>query len=543
MSSLCDGRWRVLVAFVLWLSPAVVSAESVTLAWDPSADASGYTVRWGTALGSYPNTAAAGSSTSFAITGLIAGATYWTVVQAYNDVGASGFSTPLQFTVPLPAVECTYAISPASVNVSAAAASGAISVTTQAGCAWSAASQSGFLTFQNGTGRTGPGTVGFSVAANPGGLRAGTATVAGKAFTVSQAAGICTYAVSPSSISISAAAASGTIAVTTQAGCAWNAITLSDFVAFQNGTGRSGSGTVGYTAEANSSSNARTGIAAVGATTVYVMQAGAVGDSPPPVASPWSSDFDGDGRNDLLVHDSIGGSVEAWFLNGATVKGTQPISHSRDLNWIVAGRGDFNADGKPDLVWQHTTDGSIYLAHMDGTVEIGGASPSSQAVDPRWHVVGVGDFNRDGQPDLVWQHSADGALAVWYMSGATVTGTVNVVPNKVADLLWKVVGAADFNGDGTTDLLWRHMGNGDVAVWLMNGVTRIIHSPLNPWRVPDQRWQVGAVTDANGDGKPDLVWGHTDGTIMIWHMNGTSRGTYPVVSATVPLGWQIVGPK
>jgi hypothetical protein len=166
MSSLCDGRWRVLVAFVLWLSPAVVSAESVTLAWDPSADTKGYTVRWGTAPGSYPNTAAAGSSTSFAITGLVAGATYWTVVQAYNDAGTSGFSTPLQFTVPLAAVACTYAISPASVNVSAAAASGAVSVTTQAGCAWSAASQRGFLTFQNGTGRTGPGTVGFSVAAN-----------------------------------------------------------------------------------------------------------------------------------------------------------------------------------------------------------------------------------------------------------------------------------------------------------------------------------------------------------------------------------------
>jgi len=61
--------------------------------------------------------------------------------------------------------------------------------------------------------------------------------------------------------------------------------------------------------------------------------------------------------------------------------------------------------------------------------------------------------------------------------------------------------------------------------------------------VRDQNWQIGAVMDANGDGKPDIVWEHTDGTIMIWHMNGTSRTTYPIIPATVPLGWHVVGPK
>src|SRR5687768_3866738 len=100
MFKMRGGRWRLLVAFVLWLSPAVVSADSVTLAWDPSPEATGYTVRWGTALGSYPNSANAGSTTSFVITGLIAGATYWTVVQAYNSAGTSAMSTALQFTVP-----------------------------------------------------------------------------------------------------------------------------------------------------------------------------------------------------------------------------------------------------------------------------------------------------------------------------------------------------------------------------------------------------------------------------------------------------------
>ena len=78
---------------------------------------------------------------------------------------------------------------------------------------------------------------------------------------------------------------------------------------------------------------------------------------------------------------------------------------------------------------------------------------------------------------------------------------------------------------------------------MMDGLSRIVYAPLNSMSVPDQGWQVGAVIDANGDGKPDLVWQHTDGTIMIWHMDDTTRVSYPVVPPGVPFGWRIVGPK
>ena len=34
---------------------------------------------------------------------------------------------------------------------------------------------------------------------------------------------------------------------------------------------------------------------------------------------------------------------------------------------------------------------------------------------------------------------------------------------------WRFVGAADFNGDGKTDILWENNVNGDRGFWLMNG--------------------------------------------------------------------------
>ncbi len=38
-----------------------------------------------------------------------------------------------------------------------------------------------------------------------------------------------------------------------------------------------------------------------------------------------------------------------------------------------------------------------------------------------------------------------------------------------ADPSWSIIGAADFNGDGRSDLLWRQSGSGMLAEWLMDG--------------------------------------------------------------------------
>jgi hypothetical protein len=449
-----------------------------------------------------------------------------------------------------PSQNCTYTISPLSTTVPGAAGGGTFAVTTQAGCAWSASSLNSFLTFPNGTGRTGSGSLDFAVTENTtGATRTGKATVAGKTLTVYQSVPACTFTVDPERTTIPAAAGTVTLNVTTQAGCAWTGKSLSSYITIANGTGRTGSGTVDLTVAANTGTTTRTGISAVASKTIYVTQEAPGAGEPPPTqppasTTPWSSDFDGDGKNDLLLQDSATGAVEAWLLDNATLKGKQALSDTMDANWALVGRGDFNADGKPDLVWQHKTLGTVYLWYMNGTSRIGATSLSISApVDPQWKIVGIGDFNKDGKPDLAWQNAGDGTIAISLMNGATVTETTNIVPSGTADLLWKVVGVADFNGDGNTDFLWRHMGTGDLTTWLMSGMSRTIGAPLNPLSVRDQNWQVGSVMDANGDGKPDIIWEHTDGTIMIWHMNGTSRTTYPIIPATVPLGWHVVGPK
>ncbi len=82
---------------------------------------------------------------------------------------------------------CAYSIAPQSQVSTAAGGTGTLGVTAGAGCVWTATSDATWLTITSGASGSGNGTVSYSVAANPGGQRAGTLTVAGLSFTVVQA--------------------------------------------------------------------------------------------------------------------------------------------------------------------------------------------------------------------------------------------------------------------------------------------------------------------------------------------------------------------
>ena len=93
----------------------------------------------------------------------------------------------------------------------------------------------------------------------------------------------------------------------------------------------------------------------------------------------------------------------------------------------------------------------------------------------------------------------------------------------------------DLNGDGKADLLWRHKGNGAIAVWLMNGAT--IASTAFLGSVPAE-WEVEQVADVNGDGKADVVWQHANGTVAVWLMNGTVIESIGIPGGVSPQ-WEI----
>lgn len=73
----------------------------------------------------------------------------------------------------------------------------------------------------------------------------------------------------------------------------------------------------------------------------------------------------------------------------------------------------------------------------------------------------------------------------------------------------------DFNGDGRSDVLWTNSA-GSVVEWLMNGET-----PISGIYVGGSPWTMVGTGDFNGDGRSDLLWRNTDtGSVVEWDMNG-----------------------
>lgn len=93
------------------------------------------------------------------------------------------------FTVTQAAVlpTCTYGIAPSNVTLSGSTTTTNVAVTAASGCAWTAVANDSWITVTSGASGNGNGTVRIAVAGKPGkNTRTGTATIAGKTFTVTQ---------------------------------------------------------------------------------------------------------------------------------------------------------------------------------------------------------------------------------------------------------------------------------------------------------------------------------------------------------------------
>src|SRR5712692_7122437 len=76
---------------------------------------------------------------------------------------------------------------------------------------------------------------------------------------------------------------------------------------------------------------------------------------------------------------------------------------------------DFNNDGKSDIFWRNTATGQNYIYPMNGTTILGTEAYVRTVADQNWQVVGIGDFNGDGRADLLWRNSATGQNYIYPM--------------------------------------------------------------------------------------------------------------------------------
>ena len=116
--------------------------------------------------------------------------------------------------------------------------------------------------------------------------------------------------------------------------------------------------------------------------------------------------------------------------------------------------------------------------------------------------VAVGDFNQDGDPDLAVADESGQVLVLLGGPGGGFTGSTAVVSGSQALAGLSSVAVGDFNRDGDPDLVVANRSGNQVSV-LLGGPGGSFGSPTN---FPAGTLPASvAVADFNGDGKPDLA--------------------------------------
>jgi hypothetical protein len=264
-----------------------------------------------------------------------------------------------------------------------------------------------------------------------------------------------------------------------------------------------------------------------------------------------ATDLDGDGKADFV--GILSGTLFVYFSNG---DGTFTLANSYNFgsnSWGILSLGDFNGDGKIDVVVSTPAIGStspgqefVFLGDGDGTFQPAITSVGAYQVVS----VAVADFNGDRKLDLAVSGCVTGigcVAARWLLLG-NGDGTFQMPsflgdttdPNDVLGPL----AAGDFNGDSKMDLVFQggsglryaevYMGNGDGTFSNINnydlGVT------VNTLSVHNFGL---AIADFNGDGKQDIavsnlvLLGHGDGTFH------TSVG-FAITDASHLIPWTVL---
>jgi hypothetical protein len=260
-------------------------------------------------------------------------------------------------------------------------------------------------------------------------------------------------------------------------------------------------------------------VAAAQTSVVFSLTASlSVGSNPQSVAT---GDFNGDGKLDLVDANFFSNTVSVLLGDGTGnfTRASSPATGSFPVSVAIA---DFNGDGKLDLAVANQQGNTVSVLLGDGTGNFTLASSPSTGSGPQ--SVAVADFNGDGKLDLAVANSESNTVSVLLGDG---TGNFTLASSPTTGSGPTSVAVGDFNGDGRLDLAVVNSESNTVSVLLGDGTGNftLASSPatgIYPISV--------AVGDFDGDGKLDLAVGNNnDSTVSV--LLGDGAGNFTLASS------------
>jgi hypothetical protein len=223
------------------------------------------------------------------------------------------------------------------------------------------------------------------------------------------------------------------------------------------------------------------------------------------------ADVNHDGKADIIAANPESGSVTVLLGDGKGYFQKAPGSPFPAVHLPTdIGIGDFNGDGNPDLLIVNTQTPYVTLLLGDGRGGFRPAphSPFTTSVKPHPHGVAVGHFCGDNQPlDAVIDSWGSGEVELLLGDGkGNLRNGPKFPAGQGSDMPLR---SADFNQDGRPDIV---MPDTDIGRWNANTVSVLLGdgrcgfkpAPGSPFPAGSVPWSV-AVGDIDGDGIPDIV--------------------------------------
>jgi hypothetical protein len=270
-------------------------------------------------------------------------------------------------------------------------------------------------------------------------------------------------------------------------------------------------------------------------------------------------DWTGECSADIVNHNGAG-ELHAWRGGGDLSADGRLFSSPRRTvgsGWTVASKprivsGDFNGDGRTDIVSQNTN-GELRAWPSSGDLSADGRLFSGGGVlvgtgfrETQVETIITADVDGDGTSDVIGRY-ADGRLRTWKSTGdlsadaKLLTGQNSLAAKLFPPADYPRILAADVTGDGRSDLI-AQAADGSLSAWAssgdLSGATPLWQEPARVIGTGFRESQVSLILtgDVDGDGKADLGARYTDGRVRFWQstgdLTGLLRGGQSLVTGT-----------
>ena len=222
-------------------------------------------------------------------------------------------------------------------------------------------------------------------------------------------------------------------------------------------------------------------------------------------------DFDRNGKPDLVIANSTSNNISVLLNNGNGTFASH-VDYAAGTAPSAVAVGDFNGDGKSDIAVanQNSNNVSILLGNGDGTFQT--AVNYMAGNEPAY--LAMGDFNSDGKIDLA---VGDQSQSITLLLG-NGDGTFSTAAGPTGIYGLYGVSVGDFNRDGKSDLVYFPYYSGGYVL-LGNGDGTF----ANPTSVSGASPTAAVLADLNADGKQDIVGA---GSSIVWVALGNGDGTF-----------------